>query len=183
MKLTIKSFITVGLLAFTGHIFSAEINFEFWNKHNDPVYYNVAHSMGDIQKTNNFKVIRPGKWVQDSIDLSKPTIIALKINKQPASGDILDTYTIVPHKKLIIRIGLPAEKEKFKETLKSIFNKTSIEADGYIFGPQTGPLLGFRAASGIFFDWGTTVNERGLLLNGNLTKDDITKGSIVYLPQ
>ena len=102
----------------------------------------------------------------------------------PTPASRVDTYTIKPNKKIIIRVGLPVEKEKFKETLKNLFGKTSIQADGYIFGPQTGPLLGFKAAAGIFpLDWSDTINERGLHLKGNLTKNDITKSSLIYLPK
>ncbi len=182
MKHRNKSIILAGFLAIQGLV-AAEPNFELWNKHNDPVYYALAHSADDINQTK-FKELRPGKWIQDSIDTTRPTTIALKFGKAPTSGDRIDTYTIKPNKKIIIRVGLPAEKEKFKETLKSLFGKNSIAADGYIFGPQTGPLLGFKAASGILpVDWSDTINERGLHLKDNLTKDDITKGSMIYLPK
>ena len=179
-----KSGIGAGLLALAGISFAAEINFELWNKHNDPVFFAYGKSTDEINHKKDFKEIRAGKWTQASLDTSKPTLIALKFGKAPTAGDRLDTFTIKPNKKIIIRVGLPAEKEKFKETLKSLFGKTAIEADGYIFGPQTGPLLGFKAASGISpVDWSDTINERGLHLKGNLTKDDITKSSMIYLPQ
>jgi hypothetical protein len=185
MKHIRNSFIAI-FLAVSGFAFPliAEPNFELWNKHNDPLYYSISNSAEEASH-KKFEELRPGKWTQaKTIDTSKPTIIAIKLGKMPVAGDRIDTYTIKPNKKIIIRVGLPAEKEKFKETLKSLFGKTSIEANGYIFGPQTGPLLGFKAAEGILpFDWGKTVNERGLALKGNLTKEDITKGSMIYLPK
>lgn len=183
MKHMFKKSIFLIALASVGFVFGAEPNFELWNKHNDPIYFAVGKSADDINR-QQFKELRAGKWVQDSVDTSKPTILAFRFGKAPTSGDRLDTYTIKANKKLIMRIGLPAEKEKFKETLKSVFGKTSIAADGYIFGPQSGPLLGFKAASGVLpIDWSDTINERGLHLKGNFTKDDITKGSMIYLPK
>jgi hypothetical protein len=186
MKHANKSIILIASLAVHGLIFASqpEANFEFWNKHNDPVYFAVGSSAEEINQKKEFKQLRPGTWTQATLDVSKPTVIALKFKEAPTAGDRLDTFTIKPNKKIIARVGLPAEKEKFKEQLKSLFGKTSIAADGYIFGPQTGPLLGFRAASGIFpFASSDTLNERGLHLKGNFTKDDVTKGSMIYLPE
>jgi hypothetical protein len=184
MKHSNKSGILIGLLAIHGLIFSSELepNFEFWNKHNNSVFFALGSSAEEINQKKQFKQLRPGTWVKATQDVSKPTIIALKFREAPKSGDHLDTYTIKPNKKIIARVGLPPEKGKLKEQLKSLIGKTSIASDGYIFGPQMGPLLGFRAAEGIFpFAWRDTMNEHGLHLKGNFTKDDITKGFMIYL--
>lgn len=162
----------------------ADPNFELWNKHIEPLYYNVAYTIDDINRSP-FQELRPGKWTPAVFrENTRPTIIAFKLGRPPVKGETIDTYTINANKKMIIRIGLPAEKEKFKETLKSWFGKTSHEGDNYIVGPQTGPLLGFRAYEGFFpIDWSNAANERGLSLKGNFTKNDSTKGTMVYAPR
>ncbi len=78
---------------------------------------------------------------------------------------------MMPNKTLFLRVGLPAEKEKFKEIIKRILSRHSIEADNYIFGPQTGPLLGFKG-----------VTEQGLPLKNNINARQISKSSVIYNP-
>jgi len=100
----------------------------------------------------------------------------------PQPGQLIDVYTIKPGKTLFIRVGLPAEKEKIKETIKNIFGKTSLEGDNYIFGPQTGPLIGFKGEGLFSFDL-KGISERKYSLKNNFEVDDVTPGKIVYLPQ
>ena len=186
MKLGNKTLIVTAFFALFGSNFAHAVdgNFELWNKHIEPLYYNVGYTIDDINRSP-FQELRPGKWTPAGYrETTRPTFVAVKFGQAPQAGERIDVYTLAPNKNLIIRVGLPAEKEKFKETLKSWFGKTSYVANNYIFGPQTGPLLGLRASEGLFpFDWENSVNERGLNLQNNVTKDDITKSSIIYSPR
>lgn len=145
-------------------------NFELWNKHTEPLYYRMADSPSAAAK-GHFTELRPGRRIASTLDIAKPIAIGIKIGKEPAAGDPIDVYTLATGKTLYLRIGLPPEKEKIKETIKELLSPTSIEADGYLFGPQVGPLLGFKG-----------VTERGYPLKNNITKKDIRKESKIYLP-
>lgn len=186
MKLIKKTLVIITFFTIfsSNFISAAQGNFEIWNKHVEPLYYNVAYTIDDINRSP-FQELRAGKWTPAGFrEVTRPTLIAVKLGSAPRAGETLDLYTIRPNKNIIVRVGLPAEKEKFKETLKSWFGKTSHESENYIFGPQTGPLLGLRASDGLFpFDWDDSINERGLSLKNNATKNDITKSSMVYSPR
>ena len=145
-------------------------NFELWNKHIEPLYYHIADSPAAAGR-GTFTELRPGKRLPLNIDLQKPVVIGVKIGKAPIAGDRIDVYTLVTGKTLYLRVGLPPEKEKIKETIKSFLSRTSIEADGYIFGPQVGPLLGFKG-----------ITEQRYSLKNNVNKKDIRKETRPYLP-
>lgn len=145
--------------------------FELWNKHNDPVYYRVADSPAAAAQ-GAFLELRPGKRVDTSLDLSRPHAIGIKLGTAPIPGDKIDVYTLATNKTLYLRVGLPAEKEKFKETIKQFLSRNSIEADGYIFGPQVGPLLGFKG-----------VTEQGYSLKNNISTKDLRKEIRAYESQ
>lgn len=144
-------------------------NFELWNKHTEPLYFQMADSPSAASR-GIFTEIRPGKRFTLNVDLHKPMAIGIKIGEAPKAGDYVDVYTMATGKTLYLRVGLPPEKEKLKENLKSFLSRTSIEADGYIFGPQVGPLLGFKG-----------VTEWGYSLKNNVSKKDIRKQSLPYL--
>lgn len=143
-------------------------NFELWNKHIEPLYFKMADSPAAAAQ-GIFTEIRPGRRFTLNVDINKPMAIGIKLGKAPANGDKVDVYTLGTGKTLYLRVGLPAEKEKFKETIKSLLSRTSIEADGYIFGPQVGPLLGFKG-----------VTEQGYPLKNNINKKDIRKEIRIY---
>lgn len=145
-------------------------NFELWNKHTEPLYFQMGDSPSAATQ-GIFTEIRPGKRFALNVDILKPMAIGVKLGKAPAKGDRVDVYTLGTGKTLYLRVGLPPEKEKFKETIKSFLSRTSIEADGYIFGPQVGPLLGFKG-----------VTEQGYPLKNNITKNDIRKEAMIYRP-
>lgn len=160
----------------------AQPNFELWNKHTQPLYYSISNSISEAQR-KPLQELRPGKWTEaKSIDINKPTTIAIALDKMPQPGQLMDVYTIKPGKTLFIRVGLPAEKEKLKETIKKLFNKTSLDADNYIFGPQTGPLIGFKG-EGLFSFETKGLSERKYSLKNNFEKGDIAAAKAVYLPQ
>lgn len=144
-------------------------NFELWNKHIEPLYFKMADSPAAAAQ-GIYTEIRPGKRFTTNVDIAKPMAIGISRGKSPAKGDKVDVYTFATDKTLYLRFGLPAEKEKFKETIKAFLSRNSIEADGYIFGPQVGPLLGFKG-----------VTEQGYPLKNNITKKDIRKTSLPYL--
>ncbi len=172
MKTAFKNTLFIALFSFINiHAAQTEPNFELWNKHQESIYFSKGASIQELNK-KPFELLRPGKWISQTIDNKKPTVLAISVGKKPEPGNRIDLYTIKPGKTLYLRIGLPAEKEKFKELLKAFFGRFSIEGDGYIFGPQVGPLLGFKG-----------VTERGYPLKNNLGKDDISKGSMIYLPK
>lgn len=143
-------------------------NFELWNKHIEPLYFKMADSSAAAAQ-GIYTEIRPGKRFTTNVDIAKPVAIGIKLGKAPIKGDPVDVYTFGTGKTLYLRFGLPAEKEKFKETIKSLLSRTSIEADEYIFGPQVGPLLGFKG-----------VTEQGYPLKNNITKKDIRKETRTY---
>ena len=151
---------------------TAQPNFELWNKHTQPVHYSVSNSIQEAS-SKPLELLAPGKWTAaKNIDINKQTVIAIAPEKLPESGQRIDVYLIRPGKNIFVRYGLPPEKEKVKEIIKYLLRRTSIEANGYLFGPQTGPLLGFRG-----------ITEKGHSLKNNLSKKDITKDSVIYLPK
>lgn len=145
-------------------------NFELWNKHTDPIFYRIGDSPSDAAH-GTFTELRPGKRISATLDLTKPRAIGIKIGRAPVKSQTVDVYTLGTGKTLYLRVGLPVEKEKFKETIKSLLSRTSHEAEGYIFGPQVGPLLGFKG-----------VTEQGYPLKNNISKNDIRKEVRSYLP-
>lgn len=149
---------------------SAIPNFELWNKHTEPLYFQIGDSPTTAAQ-GIYTEIRPGKRFTSNVDIAKPMAIGIKLGKAPAKGDRVDIYTLGTGKTLYLRVGLPAEKEKFKETIKAFLSRNSIEADGYIFGPQVGPLLGFKG-----------VTEQGYPLKNNITKNNIRKEAKIYNP-
>lgn len=149
---------------------SKEPNFELWNKRNEPLFYAIGSTKEEV-RTQPFHELRAGKWVDQRRDLRKPTVIGLAINTQPKKGDQIDIFTLKPGKDLYLRVGLPSEKEKLKEKVKIILGKKSFEQAQYIFGPQTGPLLGVKG-----------ITERGYPLKNNVTASDISKGYAIYMP-
>lgn len=164
-KLVLFTFICGSLYA------QSEIpNFELWNKHDESVYYHLANSPTAAAQ-GTFLELPRGRRVTLKLDLATPRAIGIKIGKAPAKGDKIDVYTLATNKTLYLRVGLPAEKEKFKETIKLFLSRNSIDADGYIFGPQVGPLLGFKG-----------ITERGYPLKNNISKNDIRKEAKTYLP-
>ena len=168
MKQNNKIVVLMGLLFFFPLILNAQPNFELWNKHREPLYYSISNSLKEAS-AKPLQVLRAGKWIAQTRTIHKPTFIALSLGKAPMPGQPIDIYALKPGKNLYIRIGLPAEKEKFKETIKNFLSRNSIEGDNYIFGPQVGPLLGFRG-----------ITERGYPLKNNVQKKDIIKYTIIY---
>lgn len=169
MKQNINIIVLMGFL-FIFPLINAQPNFELWNKHTQPLYYSISNSIKEAS-TKPLQELRAGKWTAQTRNLSKPAFIALSLEKEPLPGKLLDTYALKSGKNLYLRVGLPAEKEKFKETIKNFLRRNSIEGDNYIFGPQVGPLLGFRG-----------ITERGYPLKNNVQKKDILKYSILYNP-
>jgi hypothetical protein len=162
--------ITAGTVYATPPPQTIQPNFELWNKHEEPVYFSISNSVQEARK-KPFEMIKPGKWAPAKIiDTKMPTVLVIAVGKKPEPGQRIDIYTIKSGKTIYARVGLPAEKEKLKETLKEFLGRTSIEANGYIFGPQTGPLLGVKG-----------VTEHGYPLKKNISKNDITKSSAIYL--
>lgn len=158
-----KKIILFALLSNNMHALLAVPNFELWNKHIEPLYFKMADSPTAAAQ-GMYTEIRPGKRFTTNIDITKPMAIGISRGKSPLKGDKVDVYTFGTGKTLYLRFGLPAEKEKIKETIKAFLSRTSIEGDGYIFGPQVGPLLGFKG-----------VTEQGYPLKNNVTKKDIRK--------
>lgn len=154
----------------TLHAQCAIPNFELWNKHNDRLFYRIADSPSDAAQ-GTFTELRPGRRISATLDLTKPRAIGIKVGSAPIKGQTVDVYTFTTGKTLYLRLGLPPEKEKVKETIKALLSRTSIEADGYLFGPQTGPLLGFKG-----------ITEQGYSLKNNISKKDILKETKAYLP-
>lgn len=143
---------------------------ELWNKHTKPIYYSITN--GPIQAAiTPLKRLEPGTFVKVHRNLRAPTVFAIAIENPPEPDQRLDIFTIRPCKTLYVRVGLPSEKEKWKEFIKDIFGAQSIEADGYIFGGQVGPLLGLRG-----------ITERGYPLKNNVHAQDISPSSITFDP-
>jgi hypothetical protein len=163
-----KKIILFALLSNSLHALSAVPNFELWNKHIEPLYFKIADSPTAAAQ-GMYTEIRPGKRFTTNVDIAKPMAIGISRGKSPLKGDTVDVYTFGTGKTLYLRFGLPAEKEKIKETIKTFLSRTSIEGDGYIFGPQVGPLLGFKG-----------VTEQGYPLKNNVTKKDIRKETRQY---
>jgi len=160
-------FITLASLSAYGQITP---NFELWNKHIQPVYYAIGTSKEEVSK-KPMQEIRPGKFVAATRDTTQPTAIALAVGKKPEAGQRIDVSTMNRDKNLYLRVGLPSEKEKLKETIKTFLGRKSLEFEAYIFGPQTGPLLGFKG-----------VTERGHPLKNNIGTDGISRSWAIYLP-
>lgn len=137
------------------------INFELWNKHDQDFYYTASNSLQDVL-TKQPTVLKEGKWVSKSLDTSRPTFLLLS-NEMPQPGTLVSIYQFAPFKDMYVRIALPPE-EKITKYLKKIFGKKYFEENNYIFGPQTGPLLGAR-----------NITERGHSLANNVTYNDITR--------
>lgn len=157
-------------------------NFEIYNKHTDKVYYSISHALEEAARNTDFKYIAPGKWQASYIDTSKPTVIAISLKQKPDPNQKIDAYVMPPKKTLYLRVGLPAEKEKYiKETLKSVMGRGYLEADGYIFGPQTGPLLGLTRQGERHKD-PETGQEFAYPLKNNIQAKDIKKITVMYHP-
>lgn len=157
-------------LSFASPITAINFNFELWNKHTEPVYYSIGDSAQELQK-KPFEFIKPGKWAQKKVS-SSPKVIAIAVGKEPTPGQRVDLYSMHGGKTYYLRVGLPAEKEKIKEKIKDILGRASFEGDNYIFGAQVGPLLGIKG-----------VTEHGYPLENNITKDEMSKSSMIYLPK
>ena len=141
--------------------------FELWNKHTQPIFFSYGSSAENAMK-KSIQELRPGHYKVENFSTTTPTTLILSIGSRPKKGDMLDVYTFRPNKMIYVRVGLPKE-EKFKETLKSITGKVSFENEGYIFGPQTGPLLGLRG-----------ITEHDYSLNNNVTLNDIFQSTANY---
>lgn len=165
-----RSYYFIFGIFFSIGVVAQQVNFELWNKHTEPIYFNIGNSMQEVS-AKSLQLLRPGKWTHQFITTSSPTMLGIAIGTIPAPGQELDVYTIPPGKKIYLRVGLPPEKEKFKEKIKQLLHRDSIEANNYIFGPQVGPLLGFKG-----------ITERGHTLSGNLNKTDIIKSKTIYRP-
>jgi len=143
------------------------INFELWNKHVQPLYYTVGNSMSQTM-TKKPLLLRAGKWDSATIDTSRPTFILISMNHEPKKGQKVDVFEIKPGGTIYARVGLLPET-KFTEFLKWLGRKKSIYTQHYIFGPQTGPLLGTR-----------NITERGHDLKHNFKFDDIKYHTVFY---
>lgn len=143
-------------------------NFELWNKHNDSLYYAMGTDVQTVLK-GPFTQLRGGKTVQSVIDNTVPTILALHIDTMPQVGQKVDVFTMAPGKTIYVRVNYLPEK-KITQIAKNILGKRSYVLDNYIFGPQTGPLLGLIG----------NANERGLSLKDNVTKRDIAYSTGIY---
>ena len=141
--------------------------FELWNKHTQPIYFSYGSSVEHAMK-KHMQELRSGHYKIENFSISSPTTLILSIGSRPKTGDMLDVYTFKPNKTIYVRVGLPKE-DKFKETLKSITGKVSFENEGYIFGPQTGPLLGLKG-----------ITEHDYSLDNNVTYDDIFQSTTSY---
>lgn len=173
MKLNTKFLMIIFCIAIgasKSSIADGQPNFELWNKHDQPLYYSISNSQQEATR-KPLSLVSAGKYTSSAIDTGKQTFLAIAVGNQPSHGNMIDVYAINPGKTIYVRVGLPAEKEKFKEIIKKVFGRTAHESKDYIFGPQTGPLLGFKG-----------ITEHNYSLSNNVKPQDITKSTLIYTP-
>lgn len=161
--------LSIFLLNLLGHVIAHAdfINFELWNKHIQTVYFALATSLDEVVK-QPIQQLAAGKWVSQTLNTAKPTFLLISL--EPVKKDSrVDVYEFKPFKDMYVRIALPPERTVIR-FLKMILGIKYFEGPNYIFGPQTGPLLGARR-----------VTERGHDLANNNTYDDITRHTAMYV--
>ncbi|BDC35233.1 hypothetical protein Noda2021_11910 [Candidatus Dependentiae bacterium Noda2021] len=161
MKRVILSFFALFCIVSSSKSETDFVNFELWNKHERTFYYATSNSLQEVI-TKQPTAIKEGKWVSKSLDTSRPSYLLLT-EEMPKPGSLVTVYQFAPFKDMYVRIALPPE-EKITKYLKKIFGKKHFEEQNYIFGPQTGPLLGAR-----------NITERGHSLSNNVTYKDINR--------
>lgn len=162
----IKLLLTLILVA-PGLYAKSSPTFELWNKLKEPIYFSYGSSAENAMK-KSIQELRPGHYKIEHFSITSPTTLILRIGFRPKNGDEVDVYTFRPNKKIYVRVGLPKE-DKIKETIKEALGKKSFEREGYIFGPQIGPLLGIKG-----------VTEHDYSLEDNVTLDDIFQSTAFY---
>ena len=119
--------------------------FEFWNKTNQPLYISV----GDLQ--NN-----PEQIPMLRLDSNKYYSLLRDI-KQP-------TYLLISDEP---RITAKKTWKYYINPNKTIYVRMKKEGNAFIFGPQTGPWMGFLKKT-----------ERGYPLSNNVTQGDMKQVKI-----
>lgn len=138
-------------------------NFEFWNKTEHPIYISLGYADPKTDKiiddplTHDFKKIEAGKWATEEdlgfkLDLNNKTLLYIRASpEKPHKDDRLLAFRFKPHKTMYVRL----KKEK----------------NQYVFGTQTGPLLGLKGKT-----------QRGYSLKNNPQPGDIiVLGELRYM--
>jgi hypothetical protein len=144
MKL-MRHFFVLGIL-YAINIAGADPTFELWNKVADQLIYYKLEQNGKTVSGYALKKLEASKYEPVKIDISKPT--TLFINYKDVTSKNHANWT---------------EKIEFNRG-KTIYVRLKKEKGKYIFGPQTGPLKGFKG-----------VTERGYSLKNNVKESDYTR--------
>ncbi len=167
--------------SFTASFAQSPVNFDIWNKTNEPLYFEVGNPQNppkgwDLKLLNatgkeeaniitrffnflrygltrQFNVKEQGTFHQDQIDSTQPVLILLSRTRDLKNGSQVALLTINPHKDVIIRIK---EDPNGIALFKNDRHK-------YVIDPQKGPLEGSLGYS-----------ERLLPLANNVTSSDIS---------
>lgn len=143
------------------------INFELWNKHTQTAYYALSSSLDGVVR-QPIENLAAGKWISRTLNTALPTF--LLISMEPVKKGLpVDIYEFKPFKDMYVRIALLPERT-ITRFLKMILGIRYFEGSNYIFGPQSGPLLGARR-----------ITERGHDLGNNNTYEDITRHTSIYI--
>lgn len=136
-------------------------SFELWNKTNKPIWFAVSNRNASPQElSKNLEELGASKYLSKAdIDNSKSTYLLIMQDRNVGNGTL---YTFNPGKNMWVRV----KEEKGK----------------LLFGPQTGPLLGFRGItergypldknvkSGEYKEQMVTIQKLGLVQNPTETK-------------
>lgn len=142
------------------------INFELWNKHTQNLNYAISDSLNGVL-TSPIQTLSAGKWLPLTVNTAKPTFLLISL-RPIIKGSLVDIYEFKPFKDIYVRVALLPERT-LTRFLKMLFGIKYFQGTNYIFGPQTGPLLGARQ-----------LTERGYDLANNVTFDDITRYIRIY---
>ena len=115
-------------------------NFEFWNKTANTLYF----SIGDPENNPESLALQPlpsDNFYTAHLTISHPTYLLISDRPSQDAG-VTWKYSIAPNKTMYVRMKQEGGK--------------------YIFGPQTGPWLGFLKKT-----------ERGYSLSNNVSSQDI----------
>lgn len=165
---SMKNFSTafVFLLSVISSVQADFINFELWNKHTQTTYYALGSSLDDVVR-QPIQALAAGKWISRTLNTALPTFLLISMERVK-KGSSVDVYEFKPFKDMYVRVALLPERT-ITRFLKMILGIRYFEGSNYIFGPQTGPLLGARR-----------VTERGHDLGNNNTYEDITRHTSIY---
>lgn len=181
-KLVVTGLLLTSLLQSSGAHGAESIHFDFWNKTNQPLYFeigtekyppmgrnmtliNASGAKNADLKSRLLKGIQyvagqkldvktEGDFAQiKELDTSQKTLILLSRTKDHKLGDRAVLMTVSPGKDIFLRI---------KEDSKGV-QLFANDNRKYIIGPQSGPLGGW-----------TGYSERGLPLANNVKQGDIT---------